>query len=243
MGGFVIKVDNKSIYLEPRTLVELLDTGVIAWPETTEADIMDHSKADWILKSLALVQVTWFVTQIVGRAVQGLPVTTLELFTLGIISCASLTYSVWWAKPFDIRKPTTIEPKENLPHIGNDIRRVSLLSSSINTSDSPTIVAALVTIVFGALHLVGWRFQFPTDIEMWLWRATSIACVALPFALVGQFYLEDTSSFPDWIGWPLLGFYFLCRLYMFVEMFSGLRSVPADVYKTPQWSQYLPSFG
>jgi hypothetical protein len=37
--------------------------------------------------------------------------------------------------------------------------------------------------------------------------------------------------------------YVLCRTFMFVEMFVGLRAVPAGIYKTPQWSQYLPSIG
>jgi hypothetical protein len=39
------------------------------------------------------------------------------------------------------------------------------------------------------------------------------------------------------------GLYALFRLYIFIEMFVGLRDVPVGVYKTVQWTLYLPFFG
>jgi hypothetical protein len=37
--------------------------------------------------------------------------------------------------------------------------------------------------------------------------------------------------------------YAFARLYLIVEVFMGLRAVPAAVYKTPEWSDFLPHVG
>ncbi|KAF2181756.1 hypothetical protein K469DRAFT_518305, partial [Zopfia rhizophila CBS 207.26] len=74
-------------------------------PTIDGSDIDDKSKATWLTKSIALVQVVWFIAQIFGHAIQQLPVTTLELFTLSIVFCAAITRVSWWKKPFEVRKP------------------------------------------------------------------------------------------------------------------------------------------
>ena len=246
MGGLVVKVDDKIVFLKPKQLLDLLEADVLSWPDVTEQEILDRSKADWVLKSLALIQASWFIAQVIGRAAQGLSVTTLELFTLGIISCALVTYAAWWAKPFDVRTPTIVEPKKPLPGDVEPVERVNFTGRGIALVDvgkQVLIWGACATIVFGALHLVGWRFHFPTEIELWLWRASSITCVAMPMVLMILLNLnEDTFGYWFLVG-TLLGLYVLCRLYMVVEMFINLRAVPADVYRVPQWSQYFPSFG
>lgn len=42
------------------------------------------------------------------------------------------------------------------------------------------------------------------------------------------------------VGGISLVFYFLCRGFLVVEAFIGLRSLPGDVFRTPDWTQYLP---
>jgi hypothetical protein len=249
MGGIVIKRGNEQVLLKPYDLVSLLESKKpsLSLPGLSKAEIMDHSKADWVLKSFTLAQTIWFVTQVIGRAAQRLPVTTLELFTLGTISCALATYGAWWAKPFDVRRPTMVELEEPRPK--EAIKRLGLTTQTGLVRDVWLVIAftVFITILFGVLHLVGWRFHFPSDVEMWLWRASSIACVVLPLILLGSFRLADDQRFGRefpwlWIDVLLMAAYTLCRLYMMVEMFVSLRDVPADVYKTPQWSQYFPSF-
>lgn len=76
----------------------------------------DRSKADWVMKSLAILQVTWFVAQIPDCTVH----LHLVLFTLASIVCAIAMCVAWWAKPFDVRRSTTIQLDEwELPDIKN----------------------------------------------------------------------------------------------------------------------------
>ena len=243
----MVKTDDQTMRLPPVSLLALLESDVLSWPDITERDILDRSKADWFLKSLALIQVTWFVTQIIGRVAQGLSVTTLELFTLGVISWALFMYVAWWTKPFDVRMPFVIRSEKALPEGLKPQTRIRFSDPRVGSSDVGErlypLVACLCT-VFGAIHLLGWQFHFPTEVESWLWRTTSIACVVMPLGFLAENFWELLlDKYYDGVYMPLLGVYVLCRLYMMVEMFVSLRAVPADVYKTPQWSQYFPSFG
>ncbi|XTI92329.1 hypothetical protein V2W45_1205566, partial [Cenococcum geophilum] len=56
------------------------------------------------LKLIACAQIAWFVYKLIG-----LPVTTLELFTLAIVYCTVMTCVLWCRKPLDIRKPCVIK--------------------------------------------------------------------------------------------------------------------------------------
>ncbi|KAK7030815.1 hypothetical protein VNI00_013923 [Paramarasmius palmivorus] len=51
----------------------------------TEAEIKDRGHADFIAKSLAVTQTTWFALQVVARIIQGLAITELEIVTLGFV--------------------------------------------------------------------------------------------------------------------------------------------------------------
>ncbi|KZM21840.1 uncharacterized protein EKO05_0003131 [Ascochyta rabiei] len=242
MGGFAVKANGRVIHLSPKKLMKLFHADVLPWPDTTEAEILDRSKADWVLKSLALVQAIWFALQVAGRAAQQLSTTTLELFTLGIISCSFVTYAAWWAKPFDVRKPTVLESKKPLLETREPVSRLGFrYDLEMLNSELPFILGVGGALTLGALHLVGWQFHFPTETERWLWRGSSIACVAIPLMVYAFDRIFGERA--DWPGYILAGLYILCRLYMMVEMFAGLRAVPADVYKVPQWSQYIPSIG
>lgn len=244
MGGFQVKVDGDPVSLDPYDVIVLFGANIVSWPgKSLEYEILDRSKADWVLKSFALVQTICFVSQTIGRATQHLPVTTLELFTLGIISCTLFTYMAWWAKPFDIRSPIILEAQKPLPRNMPVNQNPSWFWVAGQFAEKSTKVPALtacITIVFGALHLVAWQFFFPSEIERWFWRASSIVCIALPLLMVvlSQYTLKWARH--DWPFWICAALYVLCRTYMVVEMFLSLRAVPADVYRTPQWSQYFP---
>ena len=42
------------------------------------------------------------------------------------------------------------------------------------------IVLPIVSAIFGALHLIAWRFQFPSHVEQLLWRIGSLTITAIP---------------------------------------------------------------
>ncbi|KAH6622410.1 hypothetical protein C7974DRAFT_221926 [Boeremia exigua] len=253
MGGFVVQHGDETLCLCHEDMLELFTTNTLRWPEASlEPQIRDRSKSDGAVKALALLQATWFVAQVVGRAAQGLPTTTLELFTLGMISCTLCTYIAWWDKPFDVREPVILElSKESvIPGRMKSCGRIDLMYEQGNfraSSRTGMSITVGITLLFGALHLVGWGFFFPTEMERWLWRGSSVACTIMPLLMLSLNYKEwwdRCGEFvEEWLMTVMVWLYVVCRVYMLVEMFLSLRAVPADVYRTPQWSQYLPSFG
>lgn len=73
----------------------------------TEADIKDLSKRDAFTKAFACIQSLWLVIQCIARAVDGLPITQLELATIAFVVCGILMYLLWWDKPFGIERRQT----------------------------------------------------------------------------------------------------------------------------------------
>lgn len=96
MSGFAVddmsKPETKRVCLDPEYLTELFIDGSIPWPDLDDADIEDRSKADWLIKLISSLQILWFVAQILGRAVNSLSVSTLELFTLANVGCGAIMY-------------------------------------------------------------------------------------------------------------------------------------------------------
>lgn len=77
-------------------------------PIIQREDIVDKSKSDGIAKSVACLQAGWMIVQILGRVALDLPVTLLEINTLGHIICAFFIYVLWWHKPQTILEPTKL---------------------------------------------------------------------------------------------------------------------------------------
>ncbi|KAF9065789.1 hypothetical protein BDP27DRAFT_1424533 [Rhodocollybia butyracea] len=73
--------------------------------EVIGSEIMDRSKGDVVSKTLVLVQTTWFIAQVISRALQHLPITELEITTVAFASLNILTYILWWTKPLDVHHP------------------------------------------------------------------------------------------------------------------------------------------
>jgi hypothetical protein len=254
MGGFVVDLGPNATYdhpirIHPIRVRAIFEAGKLAWPETLDKEIEDRSKADWVVKSLALIQVLWFVVNLVGRWAQGLAITTVELYTMGIVICGIVIFFANWEKPFDINLPLVLQSPDTI--LSDDREELIQRVGRGENSDNDTVVLCLtigVTLVFGAIHIGGWNFHFVTFAEQLIWRITSVSCTVIPvLLLLASFHLDrlDRKS-PLLIKRPAYGgagFYTVCRVYMFVEMFVSLRAVPASVYQTPQWSQYFPSFG
>ncbi|KAG1848509.1 hypothetical protein DFJ58DRAFT_842887 [Suillus subalutaceus] len=68
-------------------------------------DIPDKSKGNVISKGTSMLQVGWFVLQLITRAVYHLDTTELEIATLAFAVLNFLTYPMWWNKPFDVQCP------------------------------------------------------------------------------------------------------------------------------------------
>ena len=110
--------------------------------------------------------------------------------------------------------------------------------------------------IFGACHLIGWDFLYPSSVEQLLWRIASISYVVFPFLLMFLLFLttvadDDVDFWPPECSVKYLNnmslfitffLYFLARVYLLVAIFISLRSVPSGVYQTVNWSLYFPHF-
>ncbi|KAG6816841.1 hypothetical protein H0H87_002490 [Tephrocybe sp. NHM501043] len=109
MGGFHVSQDIGAgkIFepLDPTDIEPYLKNRDI---DVSEEDILDRSKGDILAKSLVLIQVTWFIIQIMARAEQHLAITELEVVTLAFAVLNFITYFCWWNKPLDVNRPIKI---------------------------------------------------------------------------------------------------------------------------------------
>ncbi|KAG2074525.1 hypothetical protein BDR04DRAFT_1126827 [Suillus decipiens] len=103
MGGFMLYLNDKPrATLATRELERFVHEGSVEMPVIMQADIEDRSKGDALSKGIAILQLVWFVLQLVARYVQNLPMTLLELDTLAVATLASIAYGFWWKKPKDV---------------------------------------------------------------------------------------------------------------------------------------------
>ncbi|KAG1778930.1 hypothetical protein EV702DRAFT_145017 [Suillus placidus] len=106
MGGFMLYVDGKPYRtLQPDHILKLTRKECIDVPTLTEKQIHDRSKGNAISKGLVLLQVAWFVMQLITRAIYHLETTQLEAGTLAFAVLNFLTYALWWNKPLDVQCP------------------------------------------------------------------------------------------------------------------------------------------
>jgi hypothetical protein len=251
MGGFEIQCTDGIHRLNIADIEHLIARNAISVSSIaiTEEEISARSKTDRLGKLITCVQILWFVIQLIGRAVQRLPTSNLELFTLGLVVCSLGTYAAYWRRPQDISLPITIpvgEGKALRDVFGREVLRKARSSYGHASSERGLFslgLTAVITCIFGGCHLIGWDFLYPSLVEQLLWRISSISCLVIPFLLVLVFPIVEWLGCFDNFHIPLLVLsllYALVRIYLLVEVFISLRSVPAGVYQTVNWSLYFP---
>ena len=116
------------------------------------------------------------------------------------------------------------------------------------------------SMAYGGLHATAWNGHFPSRIEMWLWRASSI-CIAgsgLTWILINMlartfegfkaYWGRVESLRAHWTSLVGLGSlatlcglaYLLARIFLIVEAFISLRKLPAAAFETLQWTELVP---
>jgi hypothetical protein len=235
--------------VDSASFIELLSKGTIAAPNITELEIDEKNKGNWFIKAIAAVQIIYLATQLLGRAIQHLAISTLELSALGMVVIATCLYFFWWNKPLDVRLPIVLEPNKSDREAAGKLNavyidltfegdRVSFLGD-IEGGNIDWLTTVIVVAVFGACHLLGWNIEFPTPTEALLWRIASICCFVLPIVMIRILHCIP-EPYDNWPVVVALGLYIIVRIYLIVECFIGLRKVPAGVYQTVQWSQFFP---
>ena len=122
MGGFVVKTKDRDQgpFVRGSPRLSLTGRGIVFLarytdyvPDIEKDAILDRSKADRLAKGLACLQASWMIVQCTGRLVAQLPVTFLEINTLGHAICALLIYLFWIEKPLDVQDPWPI--RDDIP--------------------------------------------------------------------------------------------------------------------------------
>jgi hypothetical protein len=218
-------------------------------------------KSDNFTKALVCLQFLWFVTQAIARRIEKLPITLLELNTLAQVWMTLILYGLCWCKPQGIVETITID-FSSCPECQNLIRaKGSLLdpfkhgissmvppSCAFPARSGQFIFCAITAFgVYLAIDALGWQAYFPTHAEMIMWRVSISFLVAgiASFAATVFFYYPIMVF--DFAGGLLLMMSVhlgaLARLVLTIESFTSLRSLPADAYSTPSWSDMLPHIG
>src|ERR1700753_2358928 len=85
MGGVrILLKDSESAFpLNAAQQNELITENIMGMPALTAKEIWDKSKADKFAKLLACLQIAWLSVTCAARAVQGLPISLLEIGTVG----------------------------------------------------------------------------------------------------------------------------------------------------------------
>ncbi|KAK4442612.1 hypothetical protein QBC34DRAFT_363466 [Podospora aff. communis PSN243] len=105
--------------------------------------------------------------------------------------------------------------------------------------------------LFGGVHIAGWNFFFPTQVERILWRSASVYTTAI-FVLIIIFGISEYLCLKLFLGEPaaseksfvlpaLAWIYILARLIILVETFRTLVYLPLDAF-TSSWTADIPHF-
>lgn len=128
----------------------------------------------------------------------------------------------------------------------------------LDSSFSIMIVTSTIAIMFGAIHLIAWRFRFPTPAERWIWRGGAFLITAIPLILLGRSVVRYRSftnlkrshgrftsrkvrtliSF--WVMIVLCPIYAVARIVLLVEAFVALRRLEPKATASVDWTKFLP---
>jgi len=123
MGGLWLKPRESAAFLiNAAQLLYLVEGKHIELPDLSAEEIQDRSKADSFAKIFACFQIGWLVLQCLGSAAQRLPITPLEIGTVGFAIPSVATFMLWCRKPKDIDVPTTLDAPESTAEL---IQRIS----------------------------------------------------------------------------------------------------------------------
>lgn len=118
---------------------------------------------------------------------------------------------------------------------------------------------------YSSFHSSAWNYTFPTEIEKWLWRISCIIVGSLGPVVFSYTFIMDTlnsrnipSRFKRLlesrgiarllsVSWMLLRFalvlvYISARVFLVVESFISIRSLPEGSYRSIPWTELWPHF-
>ncbi|KIJ08444.1 hypothetical protein PAXINDRAFT_88838 [Paxillus involutus ATCC 200175] len=94
MGGFVLHGGRTP--LRPSDHLEYLKNRRFVNPDVTEEEIADRSKSDGLAKAILILQLSWFILQVIVRGTNHLAITLVEIDTLAMAALSIPMFFFWW---------------------------------------------------------------------------------------------------------------------------------------------------
>lgn len=125
------------------------------------------------------------------------------------------------------------------------------------------VAGLLGSVLYGALHFLGWSAEFATGVEQTLWHIATLTILVVAAGEPGFSYLlwlrdrrrEDAAGssagttrrtkayrFTTYFHTCLTVLHCLCSLFLVVESFRQLLFLPNSAFQMPSLSIYLPHF-
>ncbi|KAI5819567.1 hypothetical protein BZA77DRAFT_304353 [Pyronema omphalodes] len=254
---------NRYITLTARDIWRCAEYGT--FHRVDRRTIEDKSKADFLAKFLVCSQVIWMVIETSARKLSGYPLTLLEVHVFVHVVCALSMYALWFYKPMDIRSAEVLQDVSR----SRGRSRAANIDDITEPGNGWSLLISLILIcaLYGGIHLSTWHFAFPSDTERLLWKISGIITVSASLlapgwlwwaknifddgfvtsmqrVLFSWYYLDDAADYFVQISACIVivtsPVVLATRLFLVVESFISLRSVPAGVYVTVPWAQYIP---
>jgi hypothetical protein len=266
--------------LDTFTILEFRKRGFLRTLPTITADhLNDLSNGDSFTKTAAVGQVSWMVVQVIVRAVKRLPITQLEVTACGFAALTFLTYLLWWEKPQAVRSVTEL-PLSEAPEFealeqlltfrdfcfhelvveSDDVCRNlkdnkpmpnHTMSVHKKTDYTFVLVFSLGGIILGCVESTAWKFDFPTSIELLLWRISSLLIIAaFPLLyIIAVMVLWLTTAWEDMditiarvmkvASYITFAIFLFARLFILFETIYSLFHLPPEAFIST-WSSNIP---
>ena len=240
-------------------LISLIKADLLSAPDISTHELDERNQNDQFARVITSLQVLYFVSQFFGRLGYNLPISNLELSTIAFVCSAVLIEYFWWNKPLDLRTGTVVKldaekneqfislfpelrfntPEQNLAEWGKGDFALffdRLKKSNINMRFAYGLLTA---VLINSIHISVWNNSFPSETEQLLWQITSTgACGAIFLLWFGTNIRAKTIKLVICSLSTML--YWICRVYLIIAVFVGLRSVPEALYQTVSWLNVLP---
>ncbi|KIW09841.1 hypothetical protein PV08_11942 [Exophiala spinifera] len=118
MGGFQLQTPDFPVFaVDSQQILYLIKNNYITYPNVDVETIWDKNKADGFARAITLIQIAWFSIQCIGRGIQHLSLTALELLTINMIFCTLFTFYFWYHKPLDVQTPIVLPSDTTIAEI------------------------------------------------------------------------------------------------------------------------------
>jgi len=138
---------------------------------------------------------------------------------------------------------------DTLPQVPNLLSVPTFYAPSSTNGIRATLIGLCVGISFGGIHCIAWNYEFPTPIELFIWRASAAATTAIPilfYLIVEDVRMALDDGFHDFSTLRIsavyisIGLYCISRAALVVLPILSLRRLPPEAFLEFKWSSFIP---